>query len=237
MAKDGNILNTHSDGSPIMGIDGAVGTGQARFLRTDASGYLVASIANTVSVAQPVSVIGGDGAAGDQGGQNPVYIQGYDKSNSTTNANPVLIGATDGSKTQSLQVDSGNNLKTAVRRATTALTNISTTYNNITTTATSGSVDCSMYRRAKFYWNITKANTPTDITVVAQMSYDNSTWFDYRRNWWVKYRFSTAAVGSGLSDVMDLDLLGSYLRFVVTATGTSASNTFTVANANVEVID
>jgi hypothetical protein len=50
--------------------------------------------------------------------------------------------------------------------------------------------------------------------------------------------FDDTAVGSGgLDEVMPIDLVGSFVRIVVTTTGTTAANTFTVDNSALELVD
>lgn len=152
-------------------------------------------------------------------------------------ANSTLSG-TDGDYSP-IAVDIMSGPISGVRRSSTVLTDINTTYDDSPTTATSATVDCSMFRRGVFIAAVTESGAATDITFTLQMSQDGTNWFDYRVGPWVRYRFDDATISSHstLAICEPFECACSNVRMVVTATGTDASNTFTVANARFEFIN
>ncbi len=163
--------------------------------------------------------------------------------------NPVKIGAkatdyapdTSGeqgqtSVTASDRVDIATNLKgeviEGVKAEYTTLTNISTTYNNTTTTATSGAVTCWQYRYATLSYELDKANTPTDILIQVQMSLDGTNYADFQNDFFADNRYDDTSVGaSGFEHAINFPIACQAIKVKVTATGTDATNTFTMANA------
>lgn len=111
------------------------------------------------------------------------------------------------------------------------LDNVSTTYNNTTTTATSTAKDCWNYRQASFTYELTKANTPTDILFEAEVSLDGTNYAVMQNDFLGDLRESAASVGSGIKKSVTFPIAAQKIRIKATATGTTASATFTVANA------
>lgn len=112
------------------------------------------------------------------------------------------------------------------------LDNISTTYNNTTTTATSTAKECWNYRQASFTYELTKANSPTDILFEFEVSLNNGSTFAVLQNdFQGDLRESAASVGSGIKKSVTFPIACHSIRVKATATGTTASATFTVANA------
>lgn len=107
MAKDGNIIDTHSEGAPIMGLDGTVGSGAVHFVNVDSSGRVLLSPSTLIQVE-------GTNGPGNPGSGNPVYVQGYDAQNASTTMNPVLVGGWTGSKTLAHTMASGGQLNVAL---------------------------------------------------------------------------------------------------------------------------
>lgn len=126
-----------------------------------------------------------------------------------------------------------------MRRQSTTLTAINTTYDDSPTTATSATVDASMFRMGIFVAEVTESGTATDITFTLQMSPDGTTWHDYRVGPWVKYRFDDGTIAAHTSNTLKICepfmIECSNIRMLVTCTGTDASNSFTVANAKFEL--
>lgn len=126
-----------------------------------------------------------------------------------------------------------------MRRQSTTLTAINTTYDDSPTTATSATVDASMFRMGIFVAEVTESGAATDITFTLQMSPDGTTWYDYRVGPWVKYRFDDATIAAHTSNTLKICepfmITCSNIRMLVTCTGTDASNSFTVANAKFEL--
>lgn len=112
------------------------------------------------------------------------------------------------------------------------LDNVSTTYNNTTTTATSTAKAAWNYRQATFSYELTKANSPTDILFEIEISLNNGSTYTVQQNDFLgDLRESAASVASGIKKSVTFPIGCSHIRVKATATGTTASATFTVANA------
>lgn len=155
-------------------------------------------------------------------------------------ANSTLAG-TDGDYAP-VAVDIMSGPISGVRRSTTSLSAINTTYDDSPTSANSASVDCSMFRRGSFCATVTESGTATDITFTLQFSNDGgTTWFDYRVGPWVKYRFDDATIAAHTSGQLKIcepfECVAPTCRMAVVGVGTDASNSFTVANATFELVN
>lgn len=155
-------------------------------------------------------------------------------------ANSTLAG-TDGDYAP-VAVDIMSGAISGVRRSSTTLTAINTTYDDSPTTATSATVDCEMFRRGSFCATVTESGAATDIAFTLQFSNDGgTTWFDYRVGPWVRYRFDDATIAAHGSNQLKIcepfECVAPDVRMVVVGTGTDASNSFTVANATFEFIN
>lgn len=142
-----------------------------------------------------------------------------------------------GAATAAKQLADGHNVAIPAVGAATTLTNVSTTYNNTTTTATSAAVDCSEARRACISLDLSKANAPTDIQLIVEVSPDGSNWAPLMNGPLGLWIYDDTAVGSGISRALEFPVAASELRLRVVATGTTASATFTIANAKVWLRD
>lgn len=111
------------------------------------------------------------------------------------------------------------------------LNNVSTTYNNVTTTATSTAKNCWNYRQASFSYEITKANSPTDILFEVEVSLDGTNYAVMQNDFLGDLRESLASVGTGIKKTVTFPIAAQKIRVKATATGTTASATFIVANA------
>jgi hypothetical protein len=125
------------------------------------------------------------------------------------------------------------NMNDVTQSLNTALTAINTTYDNVTTTATSASIDCSGYREAAVSFTLTKANTPTDITFEVECSLDGTNYAKHTNGPLSSWIYDDTAVGAtGISRCLVFPICYNQVRVFVRATGTTATNTFTIANAN-----
>ena len=112
-------------------------------------------------------------------------------------------------------------------------TNIDTTYDDSPTTATSGAIDVDGYNYHCLGFELTKANTPTDILIeilidLGDGNIDKKLMNDMLGDW----RYDDTAVGSsGVKEVLCFSATADQMEIKVTATGTTASNTFTMANS------
>lgn len=109
-------------------------------------------------------------------------------------------------------------------------TNIDTTYNNTTTTATSAAMNVEGFVNHCFGFTLAKANTPTDITIAVQANLGEGGWKQLM-NWGLgDWRYDDTAVGtSGVSECYQFQCAAKEIRIVVTAVGTTAANTFTMS--------
>ena len=145
------------------------------------------------------------------GEQGPSNVAANDRANISTNLKGELI--------------------TGMKCQYSAPTNISTTYDDDPTTATSAAIDCWPYRMATFSFELDVANSPTDITIECQVSLDGTNWAKLTNGAWGSLLYTAAAIGSGIERAYTFPICAQKIRFVVTATGTDASNTITMANA------
>ena len=104
-------------------------------------------------------------------------------------------------------------------------------FDDVTTSANSGSVDMENYEKFILYLDIDSTLTPTDIRFIVQFSNDNVNWYDYTNDFFGDLRYEDVATASGLLEAMSGLALGRYARLRIVATGTTAANLFTVSAA------
>lgn len=122
--------------------------------------------------------------------------------------------------------------KEKLRYLNTVLTDLNQTYDDDPTTDVSASIDCSEYRKATLGFELTKANTPTDIVFDVEVSLDGTNYTKLMNDFLGDLRFDDNAIGSGIEESVIFFIACNYIRVRVTCTGTDASNTITVANCN-----
>jgi hypothetical protein len=146
------------------------------------------------------------------------------------------FSGTDGDYTPKA-VDAKGASYAAVYRSTTTLTAINTTYNNVTTTATSAAVDCVNASMACLAFSLTESGTATDIQFEIQTSDDDTTYFPYRRMPFGTYKFDDATIAAygTLTEQIEFPVVQRYVKVKVTAVGTDATNTFTIASARLSI--
>lgn len=112
------------------------------------------------------------------------------------------------------------------------LDNVSTTYNNTTTTASSTAKECWNYRQCTFSYELTRANSPTDILFEIEVSLNNGSTYTVLQNDFLgDLRESTASISaSGIKKSVTFPIACHSIRVKATATGTTVSATFTAAN-------
>jgi len=111
------------------------------------------------------------------------------------------------------------------------LDNVSTTYNNTTTTATSTAKECWNYRWATIGFTLSSSSTPTDITFAVEVSLDGTNYVKMMGGPLGLWIYDDTACTSAISPSLTFPIACQLVRLKVTATGTDATNTFTVANA------
>lgn len=124
-------------------------------------------------------------------------------------------------------------VKTNAHRLAITTLHSAVTFNNVTTASNSSSVDLTRYRYAKMFFVLTKAGSPTSISLIPQFSPDGgTTWCDYRDWEWSDLIYSSAQIP--LNECLALNAaggaLGSNFRLRATASGTTAINTFTLTS-------
>lgn len=110
-------------------------------------------------------------------------------------------------------------------------TNIDTTYNNTTTTATSAAIDVNGYSQFVLGFDLTKNSTPTDLLIEVEVDLGDGNYKKLMNNWLGDWRYDDTAVGSGIEEAMYFQATADNIRITVTATGTDATKTFTMANS------
>lgn len=99
-------------------------------------------------------------------------------------------------------------------------------FDNVTTTKTSNSFYTEPYEKMLLFINLVVANTPTDILIQEEVSFDGVNFYTLKRQPITALYYEDAA--GNKTDAIYIDLVAPYTRFKATATGTSASNTFTI---------
>jgi hypothetical protein len=234
--------------SQIISLEDATTRGTRAVVRQPNADALTAANLQGLAVISANYVFNGatyDAQRGNAAGGT--FVQGPAANDAAAAGNPVQVGGVyratpntvEDGDIGSLNIDDQQNLLTGTRRTTLILTAINTTYNNVTTTATSASLDCFKFRRGFFGHHTTKANTPTDITYVLQYSADDSIYFDFPEDPWTDYSMDDASIGvyGTWAECLRFDIPARYIRVKATATGTDATNTITCANAILGVID
>lgn len=101
------------------------------------------------------------------------------------------------------------------------------TFNNVTTTATSTAVRCVPFHDFLILIKLVVANTPTNIVFDVEFSNDNVTFYKYMNGPFGDLRYEDGA--GNKNEAIFGRCPAKYIRVKATATGTSASNTFTVS--------
>lgn len=135
------------------------------------------------------------------------------------------------------RVDGAFNLRgekiEGVNPFTTLLDNINITYDDSPTNATSQDIECWNYRQATLGFDLTESGTATDIEIEVQVSLDGTNFFPLVNGGLGKWIYDDATIsGEGtLSRAYTFPIAAYKIRVKVIGTGTTASNTFTMANA------
>ncbi len=117
--------------------------------------------------------------------------------------------------------------------AGTTLTAINTTYNNVTTTASSADITTRTFRTCDLIFTLVSSGTPTDIQIIAEAK-DGSTYFAMKNGFLGKFVFDDTAVSTSQNIHVTFPCPASgTMRIRVVATGTTALNTFTMSNAKI----
>ena len=106
------------------------------------------------------------------------------------------------------------------------------TFNAVTTTYTSSPIPTSFYRYFITYIDLLSVGTPTYILYEVEFSHDNTNWYKYMNDFCGDLRYEDTVCSTRIYESMSMQCAGRYMRIKVTATGTTAANTF---NTNVYI--
>ena len=207
--------------------NGVSGTGVQRVtIASDSTGTTITTQATASNLnAQVVGNVAN--AATDSG--NPIKIGSLAKNmqpSSSGERGPTSV--TDGQRANTL-VDLKGRLVEAVASEFTTPDNVGTTYNDVTTTATSTAVDCWQYRQASFSFALTRAGTPTRIVIEIEVSLDGTNFVKLMNGPLGSWVYSEAYVGAAtIIETLTFPISAQKIRVKVNAVGTTAPNTFTI---------
>jgi hypothetical protein len=220
-------------GGAILGWDGT----NVQVIKTDTDGNLqvdVLSVTGTVTVDTELpaattlldtvtnpstSVIAAYGVARDEGATTYSRISGELSSVDTEAGN-------DG--------DFAEHTSDVVKNYYLTPTNIAIVYDDSPTTATSDAIDVRRFRKGLFMFNLDSTLTPTDITFEILFSETSGgTYYTYVKDEWANLIFDDTVCATAINRCYGFDVLGNYMKIKVTATGTTSTNTFTVANPRI----
>lgn len=122
-------------------------------------------------------------------------------------------------------------LVTAVNPMYTTLDNLADVYDDVTTTNVSQDIEVWAYRYCTVVFELDKANSPTDIEFDIEISADGTNFVKLMNGGLAVWLYDDQTVGSGgIERGYGFDVAANEMRVRVTATGTTSSATFTVAN-------
>lgn len=115
-------------------------------------------------------------------------------------------------------------------RSTTITTLIDgTVFNDVTTSENSAKVDTDDYRKFLLFLDVDSTGTPTTVQFIVQFSDDGgTTWYDYKQSLFASLYYEDQDTASGITECFSGECAGRDFRLRVVATGTDATNTFTV---------
>lgn len=103
------------------------------------------------------------------------------------------------------------------------------TYDDSTTSENSAAQDTDEYRKFLLFLDVDSANTPTTVQFIVQFSDDGgTTWYDYKQGLFTSLYYEDQDTASGITECFSGECAGRDFRLRVVATGTDATNTFTV---------
>jgi len=109
-------------------------------------------------------------------------------------------------------------------------------FDDVQAAYSSAELDCTRARKGLMHLDIDSTLTPTDLRFILQFSPDGgTTWHDYIEGPWHSLYYEDQDVAGRVYECLGFDVLGRLMRLRVVATGTDASNKFTVT-ANVELM-
>jgi hypothetical protein len=119
-------------------------------------------------------------------------------------------------------------LVTAVKPQYTLLTGIDDTYDGTPSTNTSATVEIWPYRYCIFGTNLTETGTATDIEIDIMVSVDDTNYMKLMNGGLSRWIYDDTTVSGGLERAYGFPVSAVYLQVVITVTGGSGGNSFTV---------
>lgn len=242
----GRMLNLNAAGDLKVSLDGEsqavtgpLTDAELRFAPVPVSGSVTATIQEPLSIDDNGGSITVDGTVDVSGtvavdatgqGDVPVTLDGEAVVLGTGSAQIGKLAANDG-------VDIGDvDVLTlpAIGVLNTALADLETTYNNVTTSKSlTTRIDCAAYRTATLSFTLAVANSPTDIRFEVWVSPDGTANTSKLMNGPLgSLVYSTAAISSGLSHAITFPIAADEVDVKVIAVGTTLSATFTVSHCD-----
>jgi hypothetical protein len=108
--------------------------------------------------------------------------------------------------------------------------NVSTTYDDDPTTATSTAIECHKYRYCTIAYELDESGTATDIQIFVEVSLDGTNFTVLTNDALGSLIYTDTNIGTGLEESYSFPIAANDIRIRVVATGTDASNTFTITN-------
>lgn len=99
-------------------------------------------------------------------------------------------------------------------------------FNAATTTYTSAAVRCAPYTKHRALISVDVSGTPTTLQIQKQFSYNGTDFFNATDLPWSTLFYEDSA--GNLDEAVPGNLLAEWIRYVITAVGTTAVNTFTL---------
>ena len=111
------------------------------------------------------------------------------------------------------------------------LQSINTTYNNVTTSASSQGIETPRGRNFLFSYRLQSSGTPTRLRISVEFKRSaDSNWYELDESFFSRVEHeATEVASSGKRYCITGPAVGEMIRITVSSTGTSASNTFTMS--------
>jgi hypothetical protein len=116
-----------------------------------------------------------------------------------------------------------------------AQTALEDTYDNVTTTASGADIEPDGFRTGVVLIDLESANTPTRIQILLEIKSSSGTYHEPGSGYWQAVEWEDTLLTSGFEPHINFKVPETSFRFSVTATGTDASNTFTINDFEVHM--
>lgn len=127
-------------------------------------------------------------------------------------------------------IDRSGRVMTGVESRYELLTEIDQTYNDTVTTDTSNAYECWMYRECTLMFSLQSSGTPTRFKFEIEVSPDGTNWYKLMNDFLGILEYEDTATSTQIHKALSFTICAYKIRVKVTATGTTASDTFTLDN-------